>query len=61
MTWRVSLGPRWSYIIGSMALQDPDNWKFPLTQLSEVPIQLSQPSTSRRHLKDEEEPSKHHV
>ena len=44
-----------------MASQDPEDWKFPLTQLSKVPIPLSQPSTSKRSLRDEEEPSKRHV
>ena len=44
-----------------MASQDPDDWEFPLSQLPEVPIPLSQPSTSRRRLRDEEEPSKRHV
>ena len=32
-----------------------------MTQLPEVPIQLCQPSISRRHLKDEEEPSECHI
>jgi len=44
-----------------MALQDPEDWEFPLTQLLKVPIPLSQPSTSRRRLRDEEEHSERHV
>lgn len=44
-----------------MASQDPEDWEFPLTQLSEVPIPLSQPSTSRRRLRDEDEPPERHV
>ena len=44
-----------------MASQDPDDWEFPLTQLSEVLIQLFQPSICRRRLRDEKEPSKHHI
>jgi hypothetical protein len=41
-----------------MAFQNPEDWEF---SLSEDPIQFSQPSTSRRHLWDEEEPFEHHV
>ena len=41
-----------------MALENPKDWEFPLP---EDPIQLSQPSTSKRRLQDEEGPSKHHV
>ena len=44
-----------------MASQDPDDWEFPLSQLPEVPIPLSQPSTSRRRVRDEEQPSKRHI
>ena len=44
-----------------MALQDPEDWEFPLTQLLEVSIPLSQPLTSRHRLRDEKEPSEHHV
>ena len=44
-----------------MALQDSKDWEFSLTQLSKVPIQLSQPLTSRQYLRDEEEPFKRHV
>ena len=32
-----------------------------LSQLSEDPFQSSQPSTSRRHVRDEAEPSEHRV
>jgi hypothetical protein len=41
-----------------MASQNPEDWEFPLL---EDPIQLSQPSTSRRRLRDEEGPFEHHV
>lgn len=41
-----------------MASQDPEEWEFPLTQL---PEDLSQPSTSRRRLRDEDESSERHV
>jgi hypothetical protein len=41
-----------------MASQNPEDWEF---SLSEDPIQLSQPSTSRRRLQDEEEPSERNV
>jgi hypothetical protein len=41
-----------------MASQNPEDWEFPLP---EDPIQFSQPSTSRRRLRDEEGPSKRHV
>ena len=44
-----------------MASQDPEDWEFPLTQLLEVLFPPSQPSTSRRRLRDEEEPSERHV
>ena len=44
-----------------MASQEPEDWDFPLTQLPEVPIPLSQPSTSKRRSRDEEEPSERHV
>jgi hypothetical protein len=47
-----------SFIVDSMASQNPKDWEFPL---SKDLIQLSQPSTSRRRLRDEEGPSKHHV
>jgi hypothetical protein len=41
-----------------MASQNPEDWEF---LLSEDPIQLSQPSTSRQHLRNEERPSERHV
>jgi hypothetical protein len=41
-----------------MAFQNPKDWEF---SLSEDPIQLSQPSTSRRRLRDENEPFERHV
>ena len=41
-----------------MASQDPEDCELPLTQ---VPVQFSQPSTSRRHLKDEEQPFERHT
>jgi hypothetical protein len=41
-----------------MASQNPEDWEFPLP---EDPIQLSQPSTSRQRLRDEEGPSERHV
>jgi hypothetical protein len=41
-----------------MASQNLEDWEFPLP---EDPIQLSQPSTSRRHLRDEEGPSERYV
>ena len=44
-----------------MASQEPEDWDFPLTQLPEVPIPLSQPSTSRRRERDEKEPSERYI
>ena len=41
-----------------MASQDSEDWKLPLTQ---VPVQFSQPSTSRRRLRDEEQPFECHT
>jgi hypothetical protein len=41
-----------------MASQNPEDWEFPLLEDS---IQLSQPSTSRQRLRDEEEPFERHV
>jgi hypothetical protein len=41
-----------------MASQNLDDWEFPLP---EDPIQLFQPSTSRRYLRDEEGPYERHV
>jgi hypothetical protein len=45
-------------VVGNMASQNPKDWEFPLP---EDLIQPSQPSTSRRRLRDEEEPSERHV
>ena len=41
-----------------MASQDPEDWELPLTQVS---VQFSQPSTSRRRLRDEEQPFECHT
>ena len=41
-----------------MASQNSKDWEF---SLPKDPIQLSQPSTSRRRLRDEEGPSEHYV
>ena len=41
-----------------MASQDPEDWELPST---DVPIQFSQPSTSRRRLRDEEQPFERHI
>ena len=41
-----------------MASQDPEDWELPLTQ---VPVQFSQPSISRRRLRDEEQPFERHT
>jgi hypothetical protein len=41
-----------------MASQNPEDWEF---SLPEDPIQLSQPSTFRRRLRDEEGPSERHI
>ena len=41
-----------------MASQDAEDWELPLTQ---VPVQFSQLSTSRRRLRDEEQPFKRHT
>ena len=44
-----------------MTLQDLEDWEFPLTWLSKVSIQLSQPLIFRQRLRNEEEPSECHV
>jgi hypothetical protein len=44
-----------------VASQNPDDLKFPLAQLSDDPILLSQPSTSRQHFRDEAKNFKHWV
>ena len=41
-----------------MASQDPQDWELPLIQ---VPVQFSQLSTSRRRLRDEEQPFERHT
>ena len=41
-----------------MASQNPEDWELPLTQ---VPVQFSQPSTSRRCLRDEEQSFERHT
>jgi hypothetical protein len=41
-----------------MASHNHEDWEF---SLLEDPIPLSQPSTSRQRLQDEEEPSERHV
>jgi hypothetical protein len=44
-----------------MDSQNPDDWKLSLSQLPEDPFQSSQPSTSRRRVRDEAEPSERRV
>ena len=41
-----------------MASQDPEDYELPLTQM---PIQFSQPSTSKRCLREEEQPFERHT
>ena len=41
-----------------MASQDLEDWELPLTQ---VLVQFSQPSTSRRRLRDEKQPFERHT
>ena len=41
-----------------MASQDPEDWELPLIQ---VPVQFSQPSTSKRRLRNEEQPFERHT
>jgi hypothetical protein len=38
-----------------MASQNPEDWEFSLAHLPDDPIQISQPSTSRRRMQDEAE------
>jgi hypothetical protein len=45
------------FIVNSMVYQNPENRDFSLAHLPDDPIQLSQPSTSRRHVRDEAETS----
>ena len=42
----------WILVFVVMESQDPDNWQLPLSQL---PVDPDQPSTSRRHARDEAE------
>lgn len=44
-----------------MDSQDPDEWELSLSQLPEDPFQSSQPSTSRRRVRDEAGPSERRV
>ena len=44
----------WILVFVVMESQDPDDWQLPLSQL---PVDLDQPSTSRRRARDEAEPS----
>ena len=44
----------WILVFVVMESQDPDDWQLPLSQL---PIDPYQPLTSRRHARDEAEPS----
>ena len=44
----------WILVFVVMESQDPDDWQLPLLQL---PVDLDQPSTSRRCARDEVEPS----
>ena len=45
----------WILVFVVMKFQDPDDWQLPLSQL---PVDPDQPSTSRRHARDEAEPTK---
>ena len=44
----------WILVFIVMKSQDPNNWQLPLSQL---PVDPDQPSTSRRHARDEAESS----
>ena len=44
----------WILVFVVMEFQNPDDWQLPLSQLSVDP---DQPSTSRRRVRDEVEPS----
>ena len=44
-----------------MDSQNPDDWEFPLSQLPGDPFPLTQPSMSRRRVRDEAETSERHV
>ena len=43
----------WILVFVVMESQDPDDWQLPLLQL---PVDLDQSSTSRRHARDEAQP-----
>ena len=45
----------WILVFVVMESQDPNDWQLPLSQL---PVDPDQPSTSRRRVRDEAEPSK---
>jgi hypothetical protein len=49
------------FLVDSMASQNLDDWKFSLAHLPDDPIQLIQPSISRRRVRDEAETSEHRV
>jgi hypothetical protein len=44
-------------IADSMDSQNLEDWEFSLAHLPDDPIQLFQPSTSKRHVRDEAETS----
>ena len=44
----------WILVFVMMESQDPNDWQLPLSQL---PVDLDQPSTSRRCVRDEAKPS----
>jgi hypothetical protein len=48
-------------IVDSMGSQNPEDWEFSLAHLSDDPIQLFQPSTLRRRVRDETETSERRV
>ena len=52
MLFELVLG--WILVFVVMESQDPDDWQLPLLQL---PVDPDQPSTSRRRVRDEAEPS----
>ena len=43
------------FVVHSTASQNPEDWEFSLAHLPDDPIQLSQPLTSRRRVRDEAE------
>ena len=48
----------WILVFVVVESQDPNDWQLPLSQL---PVDLDQPSTSKRRARDEAEPSEHCV